>query len=91
MRSDKGSTTLLPLLTCRTAHWSDLMGDAEFLDRTDEHAVQQLADKIRAAGRHSGARAVHVQSCVEIFRADDDMILKVRDIASVAQAQISAA
>jgi hypothetical protein len=20
--------------------WSDLMGDAEFLDRTDEHAVQ---------------------------------------------------
>ena len=31
--------------------WSDLLGDAEFLDRTDEHAVQQLADKIRAVVR----------------------------------------
>ncbi len=27
--------------------WSYLMGVAEFIDRTDEHAVQQLADKIR--------------------------------------------
>jgi hypothetical protein len=39
-----------------------LSGDAEFLDRTDEHAVQQLVDKIRAAGH---VTAEDVQSCVE--------------------------
>ena len=60
--------------------WSDLLGDAEFLDRTDEHAVQQLADKIRAAGH---VAAEDAQSCVEDFRVDDDMILKVRDSVSV--------
>ncbi len=31
--------------------WSDLLADAEYLDRSDAHAVQQLADKIRAAVR----------------------------------------
>ncbi len=42
-------------------HWS---AKAENLDRTDEYAVQQLADKIRAAGH---VTAEDVQSCVEIF------------------------
>ena len=65
--------------------WSDLLGDAEFLDRTDEHAVQQLADKIRAAGH---VTAEDAQSCVEDFRVDDDMILKVRDSVSVARRKL---
>ena len=65
--------------------WSDLLGDAEFLDRTDELAVQQLADKIRAAGH---VTAEDAQSCVEDFRVDDDMILKVRDSVSVARRKV---
>jgi hypothetical protein len=65
--------------------WSDLLGDAEFLDRTDELAVQQLADKIRAAGH---VTAEDAQSCVEDFRVDDDMILKVRDSVSVARRKL---
>ncbi len=54
-----------------------MLADAEYLDRSDEHAVQQLADKIRAAGH---VTAEDVQSCVENFRVDDDMILKVRAV-----------
>ena len=61
------------------------MGVAEFIDRTDEHAVQQLADKIRAAGH---VAAEDAQSCVEDFRVDDDMILKVRDSVSVARRKV---
>ncbi len=44
--------------------------------------LQQLADKIRAAGH---VAAEDVQSCVENFRVDDDVILKVRGIVSVAR------
>ena len=39
------------------ADWSDFLADAEFLDRSNKPAVQQLADKIRAAG-HVRRRAV---------------------------------
>ena len=62
--------------------WSDLLTEAEYLNRSDEHAVQQLPDKIRAAGH---VTAEDVKSCVEKIRVDDDMILKVRDIVSVAR------
>ena len=63
--------------------WSDLLAaEAEYLNRSDEHAVQQLPDKIRAAGH---VTAEDVKSCVEKFRVDDYMILKVRDIVSVAR------
>ena len=62
-----------------------MLADAEYLDRSDEHAVQQLADKIRAAGH---VTAEGVQSCVDFFRVDDDMILKVRDIVSVARRKL---
>ena len=58
------------------------MADAEYLDRSNKQAVQQLADKIRAAGH---VTAEDVQSCVENFRVDDDLILKVRDIVPVAR------
>ena len=48
--------------------------------------MQQLADKIRAAGH---VTAEDVQSCVENFRVDDDaMILKVRDTVSVARRKL---
>ena len=56
--------------------WSNLLAEAECLDPSDPHAVQMLADKIRAAGH---VTAEDVQSCVEDFRLDDNMILKVRD------------
>ena len=57
--------------------WSNLLAEAEYLDRrSDQHAVQLLAEKIRAAGH---VTAEDVQSCVEDFRLDDNMILKVRD------------
>ncbi len=59
--------------------WSDFSADAEYLDRSNKQAGQQLADKIRAAGH------VTAESCVENFRVDDDMILKARDIVSVAR------
>ena len=62
--------------------WSDLLADADYLDRSDAHAVQQLADKIRSAGH---VTAEDVKSCVENFRVDDDMILKVRDVVSFAR------
>ena len=65
--------------------WSDLLTEAEYLNRSDEHAVQQLPDKIRAAGH---VTAEDVKSCVEIFRVDDDMILKVRDIVFVARRKL---
>jgi hypothetical protein len=39
------------------ADWSDFLADAEFFDRSNKPAVQQLADKIRAAG-HVRGRAV---------------------------------
>ena len=45
--------------------WSNLLAEAEYLDRSDQHAVQLLADKIRAAGQ---VTAEDVQSCVEDFR-----------------------
>ena len=64
------------------ADWSDFLADAEFLDRSNKPAVQQLADKIRAAGH---VTAEYVQSCVENVRVDDDLILKVRDIVPVAR------
>ena len=48
--------------------------------------MQQLADKIRAAGH---VTAEDVQSCVENFRVDDDaLILKVRDTVSVARRKL---
>ena len=56
--------------------WSNLLAEAECLDPSDPHAVQMLADKIRAAGH---VTAEDVQSCVEDFRLDDNMVLKVRD------------
>ena len=56
--------------------WSNLLAEAECLDPSDPHAVQMLADKIRAAGH---VTAEDVQSCVEDFRLDDNMILPVRD------------
>jgi hypothetical protein len=64
-------------LTC--FDWS---ADAEYLDHSNKQAVQQLADKIRAAGH---VTAEDVLSRVCNFRVDDDMILKVRDIVSVAR------
>ena len=65
-----GATTLPPLFTHLYAtDWSDLLADAEYLDRSNEQAVQQLADKIRAAAHDT---ADDVQSCVENFRVDDD-------------------
>jgi hypothetical protein len=68
-----------------TLDWSDLLADAVYLDRSDAHAVQQLADKIRAAGH---VTVEDLQSCVEIFLVDDDMILKVRDTVSVARCKL---
>ncbi len=59
-----------------------MLADAEYLDRSNKQAVQQQVDKIRAAGH---VTAEDVQSCVKIVRVDDDMILKVRDIVSVAR------
>ena len=67
------------------ADWSDLLADAEFLNRSDQHAVDQLEAKIRAAGF---VTAEDVQSCLESFRVDDDMNLKVRDTVSVARRKI---
>jgi hypothetical protein len=66
--------------------WSNLLAEAEYLDRSDQHAVQLLAEKIRAAGH---VTAEDVQSCVEDFRLDDNMILKVREIVSVARRKLS--
>ena len=65
--------------------WSDLLAEAEYINRSDEHAVPQLPDKIRAAGH---VTAEDVKSCVEKFRVDDDMILNVRDIVSVARRKL---
>jgi hypothetical protein len=67
------------------ADWSDLLADAEFLNRSDQDAVEQLEAKIRAAGF---VTAEDVQSCVESFRVDDDMTLKVCDTVSVARRKI---
>jgi hypothetical protein len=74
-----GATTLPPLLTCFTARTGRIFRPTL---NTSTAPVQQLADKIRAAGH---VTAEDVQSCVENFRVDDAMILKVRDIASVAR------
>ena len=41
--------------------WSDLLTEAEYLNRSDEHAVQQLPGKIRAAGH---VTAEDVKSCI---------------------------
>ena len=54
--------TLLPLLTCRTAHWSDLMGDAEFLDRTLCSSWQT-----RSAPQDWGGRAGHLAARARAF------------------------
>ena len=47
--------------------------------------MQQLTDKIRAAGH---VTAEDMQSCVENFRVDNAMILKVRDAVSVARRKL---
>jgi phage host-nuclease inhibitor protein Gam len=47
------------------AGWSNLLAEAECLDRSDQHDAQLLEDKIRAAGQ---VTAEDVQSCVEDFR-----------------------
>jgi hypothetical protein len=65
--------------------WSNLLAEADCLDPSDQRAVQLLADKIRAAGH---VTAEDVQSCIEDFRVDDNMILKVRDIVSVARRKL---
>jgi hypothetical protein len=52
------------------------VAEAEHLDRSNQHVMQLLADKIRAAGH---VTAEDVKSCVEDFRVYDNMILKVRD------------